>query len=125
MAQCIQELGTYEFQVIYCPGKKHGNADGLSRVPCNYCGRVETKGEEESEVIVATILWGQDNWQGPCQRQRLDEHVGGEVFAGVGGGSSIASIASYLLQSPYFSIHFNTSNIPLIKKFTINDNRLY
>lgn len=76
MARRVQELGICRFQVIHRPRMNHGNANGLSRVPCNQCCRVETKGEEESGGIVATISWDQNSWHGPCQWQRLDEHVG-------------------------------------------------
>lgn len=41
MARQIQELGMYEFQVEYRPGKKHRNADGLLRLPCKQCYRNE------------------------------------------------------------------------------------
>lgn len=38
-ARWIQELGTYMFQVEHKQGKQHGNADGLSRLPCKQCSR--------------------------------------------------------------------------------------
>lgn len=48
-ARWVQELATYEFQVIHRFGKKHGKADGLSQIPCTRCGRVEST-EEEAEA---------------------------------------------------------------------------
>ena len=39
LARWMEVLGEYDFTIIHRPGKKHGNADGLSRRPCNQCGR--------------------------------------------------------------------------------------
>lgn len=55
MAWWIQQLSTYEFQVIHHPAKKHGNANGLSRVPCKQCGRTGTEKKVEPGGAMATI----------------------------------------------------------------------
>ena len=38
VARWLEELSSYDFQVEHRPGKNHGNADGLSRIPCRQCG---------------------------------------------------------------------------------------
>lgn len=63
MARWIQELGTYEFDIIHQPRKKHGSADGLSQGPCCQCGREEQEGRKSSAPgsVIATILWTQED----------------------------------------------------------------
>ena len=39
LARWLEVLGTYHFEIQHRPGLKHGNADALSRGPCNQCGR--------------------------------------------------------------------------------------
>ena len=38
VARWLEELSAYDFQIEHRPGKSHGNADGLSRIPCRQCG---------------------------------------------------------------------------------------
>ena len=38
----METLSEYQFDIQHRPGKKHGNADGLSRQgPCRQCGLVD------------------------------------------------------------------------------------
>lgn len=37
MARWIQELSTHNFEIVHRKGRKHSNADALSRVPCKVC----------------------------------------------------------------------------------------
>ena len=39
LARWLEVLGTYHFEIQHRPGLKHGNADALSRGPCQQCGR--------------------------------------------------------------------------------------
>ena len=39
------------FTVEHRPGKRHGNADALSRTPCAQCGRQGEPGEDSVETI--------------------------------------------------------------------------
>ena len=58
VARWIEVLQTYNFTIEHRPGRKHGNADALSRRPClpscKYCIEVETKeankGSQEPQV---------------------------------------------------------------------------
>ena len=46
-ARWLEELGTYNLNVIHRPGKSHKNADGLSRMPCKSCARQENLNQED------------------------------------------------------------------------------
>ena len=41
LARWISVLDTYDYQIEHRPGRKHGNADSLSRKPCSQCKRDE------------------------------------------------------------------------------------
>ena len=49
VARWLELLGTYNFTIEHRPGKKHGNADGLSRRPCTECRHCEL--QEEREIM--------------------------------------------------------------------------
>ena len=38
VARWLEVIGGYDYTIVHRPGKKHGNADGLSRKPCGQCG---------------------------------------------------------------------------------------
>ena len=55
VARWLQVLDTYDFNVEHRPGRLHGNADGLSRIPCRQCGRADDEGEEIVPPAVRAI----------------------------------------------------------------------
>ena len=60
MARWLEILGTYDYQVVYRPGAKHGNADALSRQPrsrreCGFCDRIEAKRKPEGDSFCGAV----------------------------------------------------------------------
>ena len=53
--ECLQE---FSFQTVHRSGKRHTNADALSRRPCSQCGREEPPPSEEHKLdgAVAALL---------------------------------------------------------------------
>ena len=39
LARWLEKLQEYDFEILHRPGKRHQNADALSRLPCIQCGR--------------------------------------------------------------------------------------
>ena len=39
LARWLQQLDEHDYEIEHRPGRKHGNADGLSRRPCRQCGQ--------------------------------------------------------------------------------------
>ena len=48
IARWLETLGAYNFSLLHRPGKKHGNADAMSRGPCPQC-----QGDHQGEKIRA------------------------------------------------------------------------
>ena len=51
IARWLEVLGTFSFEIQHRPGRQHGNADGLSRVPCRQCGRSDQDDALDSESV--------------------------------------------------------------------------
>ena len=49
VARWLQELGTYDLTVVHRPGKRHVNADALSRIPCKSCKRQQDKSSPDTD----------------------------------------------------------------------------
>ena len=50
LARWLERLQEFHFCIVHRPGKRHGNADSLSRRPCSQCGR-----DSHEETSTATI----------------------------------------------------------------------
>jgi hypothetical protein len=47
-ARWLEILERFDYKIMYRPGKRHGNADGLPRQRCNQCGRWPHSTEPEA-----------------------------------------------------------------------------
>ena len=59
LARWLEVLSSFDLDIEYRPGKKHQNADGLSRRPCRQCGRWEglmVKEKEEQDRVKAELV---------------------------------------------------------------------
>lgn len=72
VARWLEILAEYEIQVEHRPGKKHGNADGLSRRPCSQCGI----GEEKEQLPSVCVLEDSVNTPTLVTEQIKDECCG-------------------------------------------------
>lgn len=65
LARWLQELGNYNRTITHRPGRKHTNADALSRHPCKVCARQDKDVQEQtpthnkSDIIVRVVTRGQ------------------------------------------------------------------
>ena len=41
LARWLEKLQEFHFRIVHRPGKKHANADAMSRRPCDQCGRLD------------------------------------------------------------------------------------
>jgi len=46
-ARWLEKLEEYTFRIEHRPGNKHNNADGMSRIPCRQCNKIDDESEEE------------------------------------------------------------------------------
>ena len=64
MARWLQELGTYDLQIEHRAGRKHSNADALSRNPCTSCKRQGlqelTEEVEKENTAICEQMKGKD-----------------------------------------------------------------
>lgn len=49
VARWIEVLSSYQMTIEHRQGRSHGNADGLSRIPCRQCGLTDT--EKQTPVV--------------------------------------------------------------------------
>ena len=76
VARWIEVLSEYDYEVKHRPGKKHGNADGLSRQPCRQCHRVDTEDAAvelscEVNLVALQPRWTNDELKGSCRKPTM------------------------------------------------------
>ena len=72
VARWIQFLSVFHMDIERRPGRRHGNADGVSRTPCRQCGKHEDEDNDQNlyqaghvisseNVEVSSLKEAQDN----------------------------------------------------------------
>lgn len=56
LARWMEVVSEYDIQIEHRPGKKHGNADALSRRECKQCGRDEGTVDDQKSSMVQQVL---------------------------------------------------------------------
>ena len=55
LARWIEKLQEYHFHIVHRPGLKHNNADAMSRIPCQQCGRQNHETEPGINVVNSVV----------------------------------------------------------------------
>ena len=76
LARWLEKLQDYQFTIIHRPGRKHSNADALSRIPCQQCGKSETI---TIAPITSTNLSGGHSSE-DIRRMQLDDNIVGSLL---------------------------------------------
>ena len=85
LARWLERLQEFDLTICHRRGRKHTNADALSRLPCQQCGRIT----HDEDVIVATTTLKESNNE-ISQMQLKDEAVGPVLEAKESGQKPIA-----------------------------------
>ena len=95
LARWLEELSQFDFQIVHRQGKKHGNADGLSRIPlsempcdcytaglkleslpcypCHYCAKVHSQWERSKEDVDDVVPLAVKNPVGSVRHIQLED----------------------------------------------------
>ena len=49
------EILSYSMKIEHRPGRLHGNADGVSRIPCRQCGRSKEDDNESNHLVISQL----------------------------------------------------------------------
>ena len=56
LARWLEKLQEFNFTIVHRNGRKHGNADALSRLPCRQCGRKNHESHDRSCCRIAVQM---------------------------------------------------------------------
>ena len=51
VARWIEFLSSFDIEIEHRPGRAHGNADGVSRIPCRQCGKYDDEPTDTSHTL--------------------------------------------------------------------------
>ena len=66
----------YQFSIIHCPGRKHGNVDALLRLPCQQCGRASHYDSTTVALLASSNLLCGYSPDQLRDMQLLDSYIG-------------------------------------------------
>ena len=75
LARWLEVISTYNMKIEHRPGRKHGNADGLSRIPCCQCGFDPDWEKTASKPLVMSLqtVANDDKFDGAEESTTLQE----------------------------------------------------
>ena len=87
LVRWLEKLQEFQFTIIHRPGRRHNNADALSRISCHQCGRSShvttdsvippVQDNPDKLQVSATNLTDNHTAEDLCQAQLLDGSIGG------------------------------------------------
>lgn len=78
LARWLERLQEFDFEIEHRRGRKHTNADALSRLPCHQCGRESH--DTEQMVVAATVMLPLDCPPQDLRQAQLEDATMGSVL---------------------------------------------
>ena len=78
LTRWLEQLQKYDYTIVHKPGRKDGNTDALSRMPCKQCGRV-TLEETEQEILIIGLQTSTEQ----LRDSQLADPIIGPIFPAV------------------------------------------
>jgi len=114
MARWLEKLQEYDFQIVHRRGRKHTNADSLSRLPCKQCGY---QSSEQIPVLSVSLQVGRSSDE--LHKLQQEDHTIQPVLVAKSSGTKPNSD-----QIKQYSLHTNRL-FALWDQLTLKDNVLY
>ena len=80
LARWLEQLQEYSSNTIHRPGKRHGNADALSRLPCRQCGQHEPDPETPTSAAVSRVSLPREYSQEKLRKTQLEDRIIGPIL---------------------------------------------
>ena len=87
LARWLERLQELDFQVVHRKGTAHRNADSLSRLPCQQCGRSSHNTSTPAEVAVLTLQLPLAQASDSLQQHQLADQALGPILRCKGNGT--------------------------------------
>ena len=76
LARWLEKLQEYEFTILHCQGSQHSNADALSRITYEQCGRGDLCGIKVCAVDAILPHYPQTNCSDEVRRVQAEDIIG-------------------------------------------------
>ena len=101
LARWLERLQQYDFTIIHRRGRKHCNADAMSRIPCSQCGRSEPSlNEEELSCISMVVGKASEVGEGTMRKLQLEDSEIGPLLLAMEAGvkPDLSTVQSYTIE---------------------------